>query len=69
MAGQIDEGDDFGGFGADLDPIERSVFWLIDYIAAAVESKNVVANRRRSPRFNFVFVTKQFLTSQPSAVV
>ena len=62
VTGQIDESDDFGGSGANLDPIQWAVIRLVDHITAAVETQDVVAHRRRSSRFDFVFVTEQFLT-------
>lgn len=44
MASKIDERDDFGGFRTDLDPVERSMFRLVDHVPLAVEAEDVVTN-------------------------
>lgn len=69
MTGQVDECHNFRGFRADFNPIQRSMFRFIDYIATTVETKDIITHRRRSPCFNFVFVPEELLPSKSSAIV
>lgn len=69
MTCEVDEGDNFGCSGTDLDPIKGTVLWLIDNIATAVKAKDIVSNGRCSACFNFVLVTEELLTSKSSSIV
>ena len=66
---EVDEGDNFGCSGTDLNPIKRSVLWLINHISTAVKTKDIIANGRCSARFNFVLVAEELLTSKSSSII